>query len=146
MAVEFTIPGDPVAWQRAIPRAGGGMRDTPRNKEMKEFIGYLARLAGATRMDEGVCIWFNFVFPRPKSHRTRKGGPKRTAPRTHYSKPDVDNLIKLVKDALTGIAYHDDAQVCEAHVRKSWTTDLDGMTIVTIEQAEPDEEEDEEPG
>jgi Holliday junction resolvase RusA-like endonuclease len=35
-------------------------------------------------------------------------------------KPDWDNIGKLVGDALNGVAYVDDAQVCEARCRKNY--------------------------
>lgn len=33
-------------------------------------------------------------------------------------KPDVDNVLKLVMDALNGVAWKDDKQVTEAHIKK----------------------------
>jgi Holliday junction resolvase RusA-like endonuclease len=37
----------------------------------------------------------------------------------HTTKPDLDNLVKGLKDAMTGIAWHDDTQVyLYADVRK----------------------------
>ena len=36
-------------------------------------------------------------------------------------KPDIDNVVKAVLDALNGVAYRDDTQVVELHVRKSYS-------------------------
>lgn len=36
-------------------------------------------------------------------------------------KPDVDNVIKVVLDALNKIAYSDDTQVNEVHVLRHWS-------------------------
>ena len=36
-------------------------------------------------------------------------------------KPDCDNIAKIVLDALNGIAYHDDAQVAELTVIKTYS-------------------------
>lgn len=36
-------------------------------------------------------------------------------------KPDIDNVVKAVLDALNGVAYRDDTQVIELHVRKSYS-------------------------
>lgn len=59
-------------------------------------------LDGPIRID---CI---FVFPRPKSMIWKR----RPMPRIpHTSKPDTDNVVKAVKDALTGIVWRDDSQV-----------------------------------
>lgn len=38
-------------------------------------------------------------------------------------KPDMDNIIKIVADALNGIAYHDDSQIVQCKVEKFYTMD-----------------------
>lgn len=35
-------------------------------------------------------------------------------------KPDSDNIIKIVLDALNGVCYHDDAQICSIHFKKKY--------------------------
>lgn len=35
-------------------------------------------------------------------------------------KPDSDNIIKIVLDALNGVCYHDDAQICSIHFEKKY--------------------------
>ena len=56
-----------------------------------------------------------FVLPRPKNMIWKK----RPMPRAwHDKKPDRDNLDKAVMDALKGIAWIDDAQVCDGTIRK----------------------------
>lgn len=47
--------------------------------------------------------------------------PKRKLKSFHHtSKPDADNLAKICCDAMNGIAFVDDSQVCELHVYKSY--------------------------
>ena len=56
-----------------------------------------------------------FTFPRPKSHYgTGKNSNvlKPGAPIYHLSKPDADKLQRCVFDAIKGIVYEDDCQVC----------------------------------
>ena len=36
-------------------------------------------------------------------------------------KPDADNILKSIADALNGIAYKDDSQITEVLVRKHWS-------------------------
>ena len=38
----------------------------------------------------------------------------------HVVKPDLDNLVKAVLDALNDLAWHDDAQIIELHVSKKY--------------------------
>ncbi len=35
-------------------------------------------------------------------------------------KPDSDNIIKITLDALNGVAYHDDAQICRIYFEKKY--------------------------
>lgn len=39
----------------------------------------------------------------------------------HTKKPDIDNLYKLITDAMTGIIYHDDSQIFLATVEKIYS-------------------------
>jgi Holliday junction resolvase RusA-like endonuclease len=64
---------------------------------------------------EAVEIVVNAWFPRPKS-KTWKTRPMPSY--RHIKKPDADNVLKAVLDALNGLAWVDDAQVFSATVRK----------------------------
>lgn len=44
-------------------------------------------------------------------------------------KPDNDNVMKLIKDALNGIAYKDDKQVWKESISKVWTNEPDFWVI-----------------
>lgn len=35
-------------------------------------------------------------------------------------KPDLDNIIKIILDALNGVCYHDDAQICSIYFDKKY--------------------------
>lgn len=59
---------------------------------------------------------------------------------TPYVKtPDLDNMIKFVKDALQGIFYKDDKQVVRIVCTKSydWHPPHEGRTVIKIRQAGP---------
>ena len=46
------------------------------------------------------------------------------------TKPDTDNLEKLLKDCMTELGYwEDDAQVCVEHVEKVWSDEPTGIDI-----------------
>lgn len=64
-------------------------------------------------------------FARPNSHfGTGKNADKikAGAPYFHQKKPDLDNVVKAAKDALTQIgAWGDDCQVCSVRLIKMWS-------------------------
>lgn len=45
-------------------------------------------------------------------------------------KPDSDNIAKIICDSLNGIAYHDDSQIVELYICKSYSENP--KVIVTI--------------
>lgn len=88
-----------------------------------------ARKEPPTRLP--VEIGITFVFVRPKSHYTSKGELRAGAP-THPGKPDIDKLCRAVLDALTGILYHDDAQVVSLNASKRYgVASMTAISLVT---------------
>ena len=58
-------------------------------------------------------VVLQFYFQRPKSHLRTNGMLKEHAPSAHTSKPDLDNLAKLILDRITRNErfWRDDSQV-----------------------------------
>ena len=71
--------------------------------------------------EKPVAVELRFAMPRPKSHSGARG-LRESAPQWHTSKPDADNLAKLVLDQLTksGRIWHDDSQVIALRCDKFW--------------------------
>lgn len=70
------------------------------------------RLAAASKttrpLEGGLLLDVLFVMPRPKGMIWKK----RLMPReAHQKKPDIDNLLKCVMDALKDLCWRDDSQV-----------------------------------
>ena len=63
----------------------------------------------------GVPVTVRIVTMRP----IPKSRPKKIVAEPDVYKPDADNVAKLVLDALTGVAYEDDAQVVRVCVTKA---------------------------
>jgi Holliday junction resolvase RusA-like endonuclease len=64
----------------------------------------------------------SFLMPRPKSHLRANGEEKDSAPQHHTSKPDLDNLVKATKDALTTAqVWTDDSLVTICHSSKGYS-------------------------
>lgn len=140
----FTVDGPPVPAAR--PRAtrfGEHVRVyTPKsNAEWMERVRASFRaafpLAEPITRQAPVEMSVTFRIARPKSHyRTGKNAEllRASAPVIHTQRPDLDNLLKGVKDALNGLAFADDSQVAEyGHMAKVWT-DGPAETAVIIRE------------
>ncbi len=68
----------------------------------------------------------SFLVPQSWSQKRKREAVWKT------SKPDADNLAKLVKDSLNKIVFRDDAQVCELTVQKRYG--VCSELVVTVEQ------------
>ena len=120
----FFVHGIPVAKGsgRAFynPKAGRAyvvQTNAARQKPFASMISYTAQEQGIKPVDGPVFVGMLFQFPRPKAHyRGKARALREDAPVYHVSTPDVDKCARLVLDALTGIAWHDDkqAQILEA--------------------------------
>lgn len=108
------------------PKGGGPPRavvthDNPRTKPWQEIVvsaaldavGTLPLGQSATGDGEPVALDLAFFLPRPKS------APKRVV--RQVKKPDLDKLVRCVKDALTRAGvYRDDAQVVRTVATKEF--------------------------
>lgn len=117
----LSIPGDPVA--KARPRHGNGRTYTPGNVvEAEGRIGWAFRAAARThRPDKDQRYGLILIYYR--ANRRRK---------------DLDNMEKLVLDALNGIAWVDDDQVTEVHHRKALDPTGEGSTMVVVYRVQSD--------
>ena len=85
---------------------------TPQQTKDAETLiasGYL--LAGGRRYDGAVQLGITAVYKIPKKTSKSKQAEMLMHKIKPQTKPDIDNVVKLVLDALNGIAYRDDKQV-----------------------------------
>ena len=122
--MRIVIPGDPVAQGRPrFYRAGKGVRavDPEKSRNWKaEAQWHMQKAcdeAGFDPVPAKVPVELTVVvkFRCPTSDY-RKRNPRET--RWHTKRPDLDNVIKAVKDAGTGILWIDDSQVVVIHASK----------------------------
>jgi crossover junction endodeoxyribonuclease RusA len=116
--------GSMVASRRGkVHHAGGG-----KLSNWRKTLGWTAKAAMATQpLSSPMVVYLHFTLP---------GDPCKPATRP----PDLDKLIRAVLDALTGIVWVDDAQVCQCVAVKVYG-DRPRVTIdVTEEHAWPTQE------
>jgi crossover junction endodeoxyribonuclease RusA len=98
-----------------ISRKTGRIITLPDNRNLGSWTQaakWAAREAGAEVIAKPtpITVTATFTFLPPKT-------TKRAAPTV---KPDIDKLVRAVLDALTGIAYEDDAQVTSILAMKNY--------------------------
>ena len=138
--VSLVVPGQPRGQGR--PRfyrrgRGVGTYKPQEDADYAEAIAYQWREAGAVHLDGALELTVDAVFARPKGHWRTNGGLNAQGRRKpdHLQKPDLDNIVKSVKDGLNGLAYDDDAQIISIGARKRWSSDRDtheGFLVVYL--------------
>jgi Holliday junction resolvase RusA-like endonuclease len=113
-----------------VTRAGGSpvvnvTDDNAKSKDWKSAVAWSARQAlpaGAELLRGALRVEFTFYRPRPKGHFRTNGELNRQGLEAPFptTKPDVLKLARAAEDALTGVVWHDDAQIVEEVLRKVW--------------------------
>jgi Holliday junction resolvase RusA-like endonuclease len=114
--ISLTVYGEPAAQGRPrFSMAGGYAKayDPAKSRGYKDYV----RLAAATEMRgqkplEGpLALCIRVYRATPKSMSRKKAGLAETGELRPTTKPDLDNYVKGIKDALKGICWKDDGQV-----------------------------------
>jgi len=114
----ITIQGQPVPQKRhRSVRLGGGLRIYDPSAAEKKRFAALAIAGGLTTWHGPLHVQLEFGMVRPKTH-FRNGIRREDAPSSPTGRPDLDNLIKFVLDALNGLAWPDDSAVVSISATK----------------------------
>lgn len=132
---ELTVYGSaqPAGSKRALPfagKAGGRAMMVDANKKARPWKDLVAQEAGLAMderplMEGSLVMELCFYRARPKGHfgsGRNSEQLKPSAPRFPAVKPDVLKLARAVEDALEGIVYRNDAQICEERIGKRYGT------------------------
>jgi Holliday junction resolvase RusA-like endonuclease len=109
--IKLTIPGQPMGKQR--PKFGKGRTYTPEKTMNYETLVQELYIIGnyGKQLEGELGMSVKAYFQPPKKL-------KRCRPTT---KPDWDNVGKIISDALNGLAYKDDSQIVTATVEKHYS-------------------------
>ena len=123
----FVVMGNPQGKLRPrFTRKGGGRTYTPqKTHDYEEYIRACYRQYVKKRNyldDEPLFIIIDAYYPIPKSFSKTKRNMAIKGDLLPHSKPDVDNIAKVVLDALNTIAYVDDKLVTGLLVNKYYAT------------------------
>ena len=121
MTIEFLIPGQPQGKGRPRATTIGGharMYTPSKTRGYERTIWASYREAGGGMLYGNLQMRIVAVRMIPQSSSAKRKADLRGRP--CRSKPDIDNIIKVLCDALNGVAYEDDSQVVEVSAKKIW--------------------------
>lgn len=140
MIVHFQIPGKPTGKGRARATRSGHHYTPEKTRNAEAFVKCLAMEA----MGDGqtwrppcsapVALSIDIAIMPPKSMPKRQRDEALCGRIRPAKKPDCDNIVKLISDALNGIVWVDDSQVVDLVVKKRYAND--DVTTVIVSQAE----------
>jgi Holliday junction resolvase RusA-like endonuclease len=129
--IEFFVPGTPAAQGRPRTRVlHMGKRAVAQIYNPHNADDWKARVMIVARpyvprvaLTGPIQLVLVFRLPRPQTH-LKRGVVRSDAPDWHTSKPDFDNFVKALLDALTAIKmWVDDCQVCDSRILKAYATE-----------------------
>lgn len=88
----------------------------------REFVIQCRNHAGPVRGPMLLTVYVYMAIPKSKQREVNVGD-------WYVGKPDGDNVLKVVKDALNGLAYFDDSQVADECCRRMYD-DAERLMIV----------------
>lgn len=125
-SIELRVAGKPSTKQR--PRFDPRTKRTyspPSNIISENDVRAVWREAGEPRIEDDVAIQLGVIVEvmRPEGHFRKDGslsteGERQPVPRKQ--KPDLDNAVKLVMDALNSRAYKDDVRIASIVATRRW--------------------------
>lgn len=114
MTITFEVPFVKGKERPRFSRSGKHVYTPSKTIKAEREIRKAFIAAGGVKAPKGVEVMVHITTVRPLP----KSRPKRIESEPDIYKPDVDNIAKLVLDALNGCAWHDDTQVTKLVVGK----------------------------
>ena len=129
----FSIPGVPAAKGRPRMTRAGHVYTPAKTATAENLVSIYADQAmeGAELMVGPVAISILAKFVVPPSYSAKRRALCISGQLLPEKKPDLDNIIKLITDAMNGIVYQDDKQVVGIRALKVYAAHPE--TEVTVE-------------
>tara|TARA_R110000787_G_scaffold48723_7_gene117146 strand:+ start:131 stop:565 length:435 start_codon:yes stop_codon:yes gene_type:complete len=127
MSVHFIVPGQPVAKARARSTRSGRHYTPEKTVNFEKHVAYCATgaLAGLPKekkkFDGPVQVRIECFMTIPASWSKKKKAQALSGDLLPVVKPDLDNIAKSCLDAINGLVFVDDSQVCELSMFKKYS-------------------------
>ena len=120
MTITFVVPGKPEGKQRPKGTKTGRHYTPKKTVDYEKKIRACYSIQGGKRFEGAVFVGVTAYMPIPKNTTKKERALIEAGELLPTKKPDVDNVLKVVLDALNGIAYDDDKQVTRSLSRKRY--------------------------
>lgn len=121
MTYMITIPGEPVAKARPRMTKHGHTYTPKRTVDYERMVQTLFHAEhGSPALEGPILLRLDLYFGIPKSRSKGTRERMRQGLERPCKRPDIDNCLKAIADALNGVAYKDDSQIVAAVIQKFW--------------------------
>ena len=140
MRFTFTVPGEPEGKARPKVNTKTKTAYTPQKTRTYEAkIRGCYSLQGGGKYEGAVKVKVTAFFRIPKKYTKKERELIQAGKLLPTKKPDGDNIVKAVLDALNGLAYDDDKQVTSHEVMKRYAygSRKTECLVITLEEDIP---------
>lgn len=123
MVYEFEMIGEPVGKARPRMNTRTGRAYTPTNTKLYEYSlrqWFIREYPYFVPIESKVKVTIIAYFGVPKSTSKKKAAEMIAGNISPTKKPDADNIIKIVLDAMNNFAFKDDTQVTKLEIEKKY--------------------------
>ncbi len=120
---EFEMIGEPVGKARPRMNTRTGRAYTPTNTKLYEYSlrqWFIREYPYFVPIESRVKVTIIAYFGIPKSTSKKKAAEMIAGNISPTKKPDADNIIKIVLDAMNNFAFKDDTQVTKLEIEKKY--------------------------
>ena len=124
MEIVFEVPGEPRGKGRPrFTKTGHPYTDSETRAYENKIVAYYRKQLGAFRWPDSafISVQVTAYYPIPKSATKAATAAMREGVMLPSRKPDIDNVMKIVLDALNGVAYKDDSRVVCVEAQKVYS-------------------------
>lgn len=122
--ISFIVPGQPQGKGRPRFAKRGAFVQTYNPEKTVSYEGLIQQHFMATRAKpiQGSCtVEIQACYQIPKSTSKKKQALMASGQIKPTTKPDIDNICKIICDALNTLAYKDDSQVTTLYIKKIYS-------------------------
>lgn len=133
MIYEFEVPGKITGKGRPRVNTATAIAYTPaRTKEYEDLIKqyFIIKYRGTKPLEGRLSVTIKAYFAIPKNTTKLKIGEMLSNTISPVKKPDIDNIAKIVLDALNKLAFKDDNQITKLNVEKMYSEEEKVLILI----------------